>query len=351
MHGPKIPTDDAKYVTPTLKAYANRIGAEQKNFRRWVIAQQDGASGYPRFVAEIKIVSGKTIECNKTEFAPTEDEKEAIERELAAIDDFPVSITTFPLEVEEQRRAVGAEPKDWFAILDKSRNHVVMCQQRIDLDNGTKAYVPWTVFSDAKWRMMEPDRKLPLWKPSKRTRAARIMVHEGAKPARFADWLVNSEDKEAVEARASHPWAAELKPYEHWGWIGGTKRPHDTDWLELKGENSVTVAADRDKEDEPIRFPPSCFTRDAIAVLASSTASGRQRSPPRSSTLTSAAPRATSSGHRSLTSGFAASSHEFTFTAAIYRDFSTRTSSILRCGRFPTSTTPLGFSKKSLRQS
>jgi hypothetical protein len=242
--------NDASYTTPALRAYVERVGAKQRNFRRYVVTEED-ASGYGREVARIKIAAGK-VECNREEYAPTDAERSAIEAELAAIN-FPKSVLASLAAAEHQRREVGAARQDWFVILTKGRDGVVTCQQRVEpADGGRKFYLPWTWFSDGEWRRMEPDGTLPLWKP-RQIRYGPKMIHEGAKAASFVDWLVN--DPEAAEARARHPWAADLGVHEHWGWIGGAARPNDTDWSELAGEEVVVVVADHDKQGESAIAP------------------------------------------------------------------------------------------------
>jgi hypothetical protein len=250
VHGPN--QRDASYTTPALRAYVERVGAKQRNFRRYVVTEED-ASGYGRDVAKIKIAAGK-IECNDDALAPTEAERSAIEAELAAIN-FPKSIIASLVQAENQRKEIGAARQDWFVILNKSRDGVVTCQQRVEpADGGRKFYLPWTCFSDGEWRCMEPDGKLPLWKPREKRHSPK-MIHEGAKAASFVDWLVNSLDLEAVESRARHPWAADLGDHEHWGWIGGAGRPNDTDWSELAGEGDIIIVADHDEQGESAIAP------------------------------------------------------------------------------------------------
>ena len=73
-----------------------------------------------------------------------------------------------------------------------------------------------------------------------------IMLHEGAKTACLVDRLCYSDDAEAKDARAKHPWVAELKDYDHWGWIGGAPNPHRTDWAKLPA-GDVVLALDNDQ--------------------------------------------------------------------------------------------------------
>jgi len=99
---------------------------------------------------------------------------------------------------------------------------------------------------------MEPDVDgLPMWKPQAKGLLGTVMVHEGAKAARHADWLVNDTSYEARQARAKHPWSEDLSRYEHWGWIGGAPNPHRTDWSELSSVanlREIVVVTDNDLE-------------------------------------------------------------------------------------------------------
>ncbi len=121
-----------------------------------------------------------------------------------------------------------------------------MIQQTMRLDSGEKLYIPWTFWSDGNWRKMEPDAKLPLWKPYETRNKAKLMIHEGAKAAEFVDRLIN--DLEMKEARDAHPWAEELEDYEHWGMIGGALAPGRTDYSELAREaySEVVYVCDND---------------------------------------------------------------------------------------------------------
>jgi hypothetical protein len=159
--------------------------------------------------------------------------------------EFPTSIAATNAQVKELRLRLGAAlNKDFFVLLDAGSDAAIMCQHRIEDDNG-KRYTPWTLFSDGQWYNMEPDGLLPLWRPAKK-RHVRNMIHEGAKAASFVDWLCHSDDDEAKAATAKHPWVAELKSYDHYGWIGGAPNPHRTDWVKLPA-GDIVLALDNDQ--------------------------------------------------------------------------------------------------------
>ncbi|HEY7415023.1 MAG TPA: primase-helicase family protein, partial [Ktedonobacteraceae bacterium] len=242
---------------PALKAYIDRIGAEQLNFKRFMVKEYHGSHYYVEKVL-IKITDDFEIDCNNKEYAPTEEEATAIVDELKKVE-FPKSIHAGYPEVEELL-ATGQVRGQLFVFPDITRKHVIMCQERGEDKNEKKFYVPWTLFKSKGgtfWRRMEPDGKLPFWKPKlwwkdpkdgkyKRNKA-HIMVHEGAKTAAFVDNLVNNP--EWRDQRRAHPWAEELAKYEHWGAIGGALATHRCDFDELGHinlEGDLVYTCDRD---------------------------------------------------------------------------------------------------------
>src|SRR6516165_544715 len=80
----KAPLDGSDYhKLPALAAYIARVGAEKRNFRRFVV-KLEAREHYHYDAAVIQITKdNKTIKCDNEEYAPTKDEKEAIEAELA----------------------------------------------------------------------------------------------------------------------------------------------------------------------------------------------------------------------------------------------------------------------------
>lgn len=220
---------EKSFMTPALSAYIKRVGAEQLNFRKFMVKIHKGKYYYER--ALICIDSNGDVSCSNIDYDATKDEKEAIKKELSGM---------------QWPKAVGAPnilklkcAKDMlFEFWDRTRNHIIMCQQRVEGANG-KYYLPWTFFSDGKWRQMEPDGKLPFWKPYKARNKSKIMIHEGAKAASFIDGLVN--DIKRRKELSSHPWGKELSEYEHWGMIGGALAPHRTDYAELQAEGATEV--------------------------------------------------------------------------------------------------------------
>ena len=81
----KIINDDAKVYDdcPKLWAYLSRVGAVPKNFRRYVVLEDNDGSGYERERATITIKDG-VVSSSDPAFAPSADEL------LAFIADAPI---------------------------------------------------------------------------------------------------------------------------------------------------------------------------------------------------------------------------------------------------------------------
>lgn len=235
---PSVDPDNYQTI-PALARYIDRVAGEheveQRSFKRFaLIGGSEG--GYKRDRVIITLTKGGAVTAPDG-YKPNDDEAKAIKEAFVNIA-FPTTIPASLSGAEDQRAALGVNHDDWFEIRDQTRKHVLMCQQRVEPEprkgvDSKKSYLPWTLWSDKVWRRMEPDSGLlPMWKPAERPKFKfRIMVHEGAKCARYVDWLVNHP--EAREQLAKHPWASDLADYEHWGWIGGAPNPQRTNWSEL----------------------------------------------------------------------------------------------------------------------
>lgn len=210
-------------MTPALAAYITRIGAEELNFKRYMIKEHRGAYYIERVL--IKISDEGDVECRSAEHQPTEEEAADIKREWSkAI--WPKNIkarSAVDLEGRIQPNSVVFEFRDWSGTDD-----LIMVQERTE----SKVFLSWTFWDDGKWRMMEPEGALPFWRP-RPTDKPRIMIHEGAKAAAFADSI--------SRGLVAHPWSDELVDYEHWGMIGGALAPHRTDYTSLRTRKPVDV--------------------------------------------------------------------------------------------------------------
>lgn len=232
---PNIKPEHDYHRFPPLAQYIDRIGAEQLHFNRFMVKEFKG--GYYTEVCLIKIQDGN-ISCSIEAYDPTDAERTAIKAALADAK-FPTAIgakTTAGL-----KRLLPPEAEIYCLTsrsLSKDEGNIVMVQQRIMNNDGSKNYVPWTFFSDGEWRRLEPGGDLPFWKPEAKV-SNMIMVHEGAKAA-MAMHLLTTDPSRKKELK-EHPWGEFLVQYEHWGIIGGALAPHRADYEELKREKPVQV--------------------------------------------------------------------------------------------------------------
>jgi len=240
---PPPPTNDGTYQRiPALAAYIERIGAVEHNFRRYIVREHRGGSHYYVEKSIVKINNDGTIYCSRKEYEPTEAEAKAIQEAFVKLD-VPKSIGA-KLPVAQ---AYANSLKGQSFLFHKRKDGLVhMIQERWIKPDGSKVYIPWSFWSDGKWRRMEPDGDLPFWKPVVDRKKGRKMIHEGAKAAFIIDRLVN--DPDYADELAAHPWCDVIKQYEHWGMIGGALAPHRADYAELKAEKptETVYACDRD---------------------------------------------------------------------------------------------------------
>lgn len=244
-------------LPPSLIKYLERIEAEPMNFRAFIVKQkmddvnEPGKGSYYREKASIWIKKGVLHYRSKDdEFKYTDDERKAIEAELAEPKYKPLQSTpTNEADAERQRKALGVDKENWYVLIDNSRKNVLMCQCRIDRETGGKNYIPWTKFGN-RWMALAPDTAMPFWKPKEKSNW--IMIHEGCKAARYVDWMCNSAEPEAVKARALHPWYYYLKHFQHWGITGGALAPQYADYQELRDAKPelVVYSCDRDHDGE-----------------------------------------------------------------------------------------------------
>jgi Family of unknown function (DUF5906) len=239
------PTSPKWKALPTKDAYLSRIGAEERNFRTWIV-KREGEDGYHADVAVIRVVDGKIVVRDKDkEFAPTEEERAAIEAEIAAAN-WPRSIAA--RETDDLRDLLKADgvpnPELYeFRNFQNKDSGILFVQQRVRKKNGSKADYPWSFWSDGKWRQMEPDCPdgLPLFGLEQLHLAAAVFLHEGAACA------------SAVRAKGfidAHPWALDLGGAVHLGWPGGAPNPDRVDWSPIRNlppHVHVFIVCDNDK--------------------------------------------------------------------------------------------------------
>src|SRR5262249_19040562 len=208
-----------------LADYARRVGAERRNFCRYVITEtQRELYHHDRYIIRISRDGEVTVReahggAVPEEILPTPEEQAAIKAACASAA-FPTAKSANQYDVEKLLKLVGRD-----AVLFKFRdphneNFVTFVQQRIFRKEEAKTDLPWSFWSDGEWRCMEPDyEQLPLFglEQLKQHWLMRVYVHEGAKTAWFLQqpdsikaqwWREHSTAK--GEWRYHCPWAKEL---------------------------------------------------------------------------------------------------------------------------------------------
>ena len=226
-----------------VRDYLNRIGAEPRSMKTAVVREQHGA--YWKDLAVIKFTKEGAISCSSMEHAPTELEQASIAAAFRSVE-WP-ELKPLARLIKVPPMIGEADPKNVFEFRN-DRGEIIMVQVRVERE-GDKNYVPWTFWDDDVWRPCEPDGPLPLYNANRLTDVATVFIHEGAKAARHAQWMVDGETPEARKALEAHPWGQELQGAAHVGWIGGAMSPYRTDWSPLKraGVKRVYVVADNDE--------------------------------------------------------------------------------------------------------
>src|SRR5262249_44101127 len=205
-----------------------RVGATIRNFRRYVIQEEDEHAyrGY-RTLAHIRLNADGTITCDDPQYNPKDEEKVHIAEEVKAAN-FPHSIAGTIAGVDQLKATQlrNVADKDIIVFMAPDGEKVLFVQQRTYKADGIekKADLPWSFFSDGKWRNLEPDdSRLPLWGLDRLRKGTRFLVHEGAMAAKKVRQLVDA----GGESLTNHPWCEDLKRWQHLGWPGGTDRIED----------------------------------------------------------------------------------------------------------------------------
>jgi hypothetical protein len=222
----RVATTKAFKHPKSVLSYFERIGAEVLHFRRAMVKIHKGSYYIER--ALIKINADGTVSSSVKEFAPTDSEAEMMMEDLKGVE-FPKTITA--KTTDGLKRLVKGEI---YSFTDRRNGEITMVQERRMSANGLKNYIPWVFLSSGDWVAMEPEGDLPFFKP-RESRSARIMIHEGAKAADYAEKIATG----VIEP--DHPWREELAGYEHWGMIGGALAPHRSDYEELRRESPTEV--------------------------------------------------------------------------------------------------------------
>ena len=228
-------TDSPLASLPAVRGYLARIGGELRSLRRAVTSERVGA--YWRDTGHVRFLDGGGVEASSDAIAPTEAEAVAIASEMAAIE-MPRSV---PAPSPDGLPDGIVESDSVFRFHDRGGN-LAMVQVRMERKDGGKTYMPWSYWSDGRWRHAEPEGKLPLWGLDAVDGHETVFVHEGAKAARAGRRIAEGE------AEGAHPWQDELGHAAHVGWIGGALNPRRTDWTPLRetGAKRIYIVADND---------------------------------------------------------------------------------------------------------
>lgn len=230
---------------PVLMGWLKSIGADLRNFKLAIVKQKIGQ--YHSEVAAINIAPDGTITCEKEQFVPPEDVQAAIKKEFDG-KDFPHSIPIKSLETAPEALR-SADPADLF-IFHNDAGSIIFVQKRWYDADGERHYIPWSYWSDEKWRPMEPSDKLPIWGVEQLRSHTSVFLHEGAKAAKYVRWMVEGKTPEARQALEKHPWGNELKHAAHLGWVGGALAPQRTDWTPIMRQkvSQIIIICDNDLE-------------------------------------------------------------------------------------------------------
>jgi hypothetical protein len=224
---------------PVTGAYLKRIGAVEVHFHLAKVEVID--NGYPRSVATIKFSEEGETHCRgpkAKDAKPTEEEAEGIRAEFAS--------TEFPKIIPIA--AIGEPPPNCdlndpqVYVCHDFNDQIIMVHQRYSNQDGTKGFLPWTYWSDGKWRLMEPD-VMPFYGLPGAKDHTTLVLHEGSKAAKRVKRMLNGE----LEV-GRFPWLEEVRWAAHIGWIGGVHALARSDWAKLAamGWKRVIIVADND---------------------------------------------------------------------------------------------------------
>lgn len=230
MRAPGSASADAELLArvPALQAYVRRINARQRSFRSYVVEGEQTYGRLRRPLAIIKIDESGIITCSTEEHEPTEEERGAITAQVV-LAQWPRSIVATKANVKQLHQQIIGSSEALFEFPTQDGDGFLFIQQRVQQADGGKHDLPWSYWSDGRWRMMEPDGKLPLCGLDRINTGLPLMLHEGAKKAKHVRQLL-----EQPRLLAAHPWGADLARFSHLGWPGGAFRARDVDWSPIK---------------------------------------------------------------------------------------------------------------------
>lgn len=238
-------TPTSLFDFPSVKKYLMRIDAEPRSL--FVAVKKETVGTYWQEVAKIRFTKDGTVDA-PVGYEPTEGERALIKTELSAADwpkfAFPDNLNALP---EHVRNA----PKDDLFVFYDEHNRIIMVQLRVQTDKG-KNYIPYSYWSDGRWRPTEPDMedgKLPLYGIETLKGNTTAFISEGAKTARAINRIINPKTPEDHRLAEEFPWREQFKHAGSVGFVGGALSPHRTDWSILKklGIQRVIIISDNDQ--------------------------------------------------------------------------------------------------------
>jgi hypothetical protein len=233
---------------PTLRAYGERLGVKWKSFRKGVIEEPD-EKGYSRIVATVRISEDGEVSCDDEAFLPTQDELSAIRAEIATAN-LPKSIPATCLQSLCDELGLKSDDPSLFLFWNTSGKELLLVRQRIERGLG-KVIQPWSWWSDAKWRPIEPDGDVPLFGLGEVSKFYRIMLHEGESAARWCQMMRDGATTDAQDAFKALPSSFQeaIKHAAHLGWCTGARNPAKTDWApitKLAKDRRLVLVCDND---------------------------------------------------------------------------------------------------------
>lgn len=228
-------TSDDQLLPDVLLKFLRDEGAEVTNLGGASISLE--VEGYLKPVGGYKF-SAKGISAWGVAEAPEEKLAEQITKALAEANlPKPTAMLALP---DNPPGVVLSDPNTF--VCHNLKNEIVMVHQRYETKDGGKGFIPWTPWSDGKWRRMEPE-VMPFWGiPGGRDKST-LYIHEGAKAAKRMQRMIAG----AIPSE-TFPWFEEMRYGHHIGWIGGIWALGRSDWegLAKMGWRTVIIVADND---------------------------------------------------------------------------------------------------------
>lgn len=222
---------------PTISEYLKTHSMTIKNFKKAIIERE--VSGYPKEVGNVRFeqTTGEILFYGEAPM-PDKDTLERMKLELKGAN-FPqlVRMDTLSDMPNDLRR----QSDDVFVFTDFD-DKVVMIHERRETEDG-KIYLPWTRWSDGKWRMMETDGFLPFYNLKGARSKSTLFIHEGPKPARRLQRMIDGKEEPTW-----FPWFEQMKHGHHVAWVGGVHAVSRAEWGKLSrlGFNRVVICCDND---------------------------------------------------------------------------------------------------------